>query len=210
MSDSAALDGSGAVRGALRAEAWVEHASARHFKELVSFRLNMLASAWSRLAAESNQRDFDLDPREWRIVGMLGGAAAPMSLQSLAREVNVDKSQASRSVSGLIDRGLLQRDPDANDGRGVRLSLTAKGRQTYRKVFPQAVERNDALLSVLDAQEREVLHRALDLLTAHAHRTLALARSGGREGRRAKAGRKSAQHDQAAGRIISNISPIDA
>jgi DNA-binding MarR family transcriptional regulator len=165
-----------------------------NLKELFSFRLNVLARRSSLIAALLMEREFELDLREWRIIGLLG-AFSPFSLQALAREVNVDKSQASRSVSGLIARGLLQRDPDADDGRGVRLSLTAKGRQICRKVFPRAVERNEALLSVLDTQEREVLDRALDLLTAHAHGTLALARSGSREGRRAGRGaaRKSAR-----------------
>jgi len=151
--------------------------SARHFKELVSFRLNMLASTWSRLAEESNEKDFALDPREWRILGMLG-AYAPMSLQGLAREVNVDKSQASRSVSALIDRELLKRDSDASDGRGVQLSLTPKGRQLYRKVFPKAVRRNEDLLSVLQPEERAVLERVLDVLIDHAHDTLAKSRQG--------------------------------
>ncbi|MEH3086908.1 MAG: MarR family transcriptional regulator [Xylophilus ampelinus] len=150
--------------------------AARHFKELVSFRLNMLASAWSRLAAESNARDFGLDPREWRILGMLG-ASAPMSLQGLAREINVDKSQASRAVSALAGRGLLHRGADESDGRGVQLSLTREGRALYRKVFPRAARRNEELLSVLDAQERAVLESALDRLTAHAHATLARARA---------------------------------
>lgn len=149
--------------------------AARHFKELVSFRLNMLASTWSRLAAESNETDFELDPREWRILGMLG-AYAPMSLQGLAREVALDKSQASRAVSAMIERGLLQRDSDATDGRGVQLSLTVQGRALYRKVFPRAVKRNEELLSVLSEEERRVLDRALDVLTEHAHRTLAKAR----------------------------------
>lgn len=148
---------------------------ARNFKELISFRLNMLASTWSRLAAETNQRDFGLDPREWRIVGMLG-THAPMSLQGLAREVNLDKSQASRTVSEMIERGLLQRESDESDGRGVQLSLTAQGRALYRKVFPRAVKRNEELLSVLSEEERAVLDRALDVLTSHAQKTLAKSR----------------------------------
>ncbi|OZI34726.1 MarR family transcriptional regulator [Bordetella genomosp. 10] len=148
---------------------------ARNFKELISFRLNILASTWSRLAAETNQREFGLDPREWRIVGMLG-AYAPMSLQGLAREVNLDKSQASRTVSDMIERGLLQRDSDESDGRSVQLSLTAQGKALYRKVFPRAVRRNEELLSVLSDEERAVLDRALDVLTAHAQKTLAKSR----------------------------------
>lgn len=149
---------------------------AHHFKELVSFRLNMLASHWSRLAAETLQRDFDLDPREWRILGMLG-AYAPMSLQGLAREVNIDKSLASRAVSLMIDRGLLQRDSDESDGRGVQLSLTPQGKKLYRRVFPKAVQRNEELLSVLNAEERAVFDRALNLLTDHARQTLAKERA---------------------------------
>ncbi len=151
-------------------------ATPRHFKELVSYRLNVLASAWSRLAEKSNEHDFALGPREWRILGMLG-SYAPMSLQGLAREVNVDKSQASRSVSALIERGLLQRDSDETDGRGVQLSLTRQGMQLYRKVFPKAVKRNEELLSVLSPEEHAVLNRALDILTLHAQASLAKTRS---------------------------------
>lgn len=150
--------------------------AAQHFKELASFRLNMLASHWSRLAAESNQRDFDLDPREWRILGLLG-AGAPMSLQGLAREVNIDKSLASRAVSLMTDRGLLQRGSDELDGRGVQLSLTTKGKQLYRKVFPKAVKRNEELLSVLSAEERKVFDHALNVLTEHACTALARQRA---------------------------------
>ncbi len=179
---AAAVPASGAVPGAIPDADPAPQPAARHFKELVSFRLNMLASAWSRLAAESNAREFGLDPREWRILGMLG-ASAPMSLQGLAREINVDKSQASRAVSALIARGLLHRGADASDGRGVQLSLTREGRALYRKVFPRAARRNEELLSVLDAQERAVLESALDRLTAHAHATLARSREPG--GRRA-------------------------
>lgn len=157
--------------------------AARHFKELVSFRMNMLASTWTRLAAESNERDFQIDAREWRIIGMLG-TQAPMSLQGLAREVNVDKSQASRSVSALIARGLLQRESDASDGRGVQLSLTRQGLQLYRKVFPRAVKRNEELLSVLSPEERAIFDRALDLLTEHAQATLARSRQAGKRAAR--------------------------
>ncbi len=153
----------------------VEDEGVHLFKELASFRLNMLASHWSRLAAESNQQDFELDPREWRILGMLG-SYAPMSLQGLAREVNIDKSLASRAVSLMTERGLLQRESDETDGRGIQLSLTAKGKRLYRKVFPTAVQRNEDLLAVLSPEEREVFDRALDRLTAHACETLARAR----------------------------------
>ena len=108
--------------------------SPTNLKELFSFRLNMLAHMSSKIAALINEREFELDSREWRIIGLLG-AFSPFSLQALAREVNVDKSQASRIVAGLIQRGILQRGADETDGRGVQLSLSPAGRVIYRKVL---------------------------------------------------------------------------
>ncbi len=151
-----------------------------NLKELFSFRLNVLAHMSSKVAALRNEAEFDLQPRDWRIIGLLG-AFAPMSLQALAREVGVDKSQGSRVVSLLIERGLLARDADATDGRGVQLSLTPRGRTLYRKAFPRAVKRNEQLLSVLSAEELEVLERALDKLTGQAKSMLEQARTDSRK-----------------------------
>lgn len=138
-----------------------------NLKELFSFRLNVLAYMSSKLAARAIQQEFELDSREWRIIGLLG-AFSPFSLQTLAAEVNVDKSQASRIVSGMIQRGLLHRDADENDGRGVQLSLTPQGRALYRKIFPKAIKRNEALLSVLDDEDRVALERIMHKLTVRA------------------------------------------
>lgn len=147
-----------------------------NLKELFSFRLNRLAHMSSKIAALVNEQEFELDSREWRIIGLLG-AFSPFSLQALAREVNVDKSQASRIVSSMIQRDLLQRGTDENDGRGVQLSLTTKGKSVYRKVFPKAVKRNEALLSVLSEEDRQCLERILTQLTDKAGEMLDSARA---------------------------------
>lgn len=150
----------------------------RRLKDLMSFRLNILVNLWTRLAAERNAQDFGLDLREWRILGLLGGYA-PLSLKALAREAKLDKSQASRSVSALIERGFLRRDSDESDGRGVLLSLTPEGKALYRRVFPRAVKRNEELLAVLSPEERAILEAALSRLTAHAQQALASRRATG-------------------------------
>ena len=151
-----------------------EPKTASHFKELVSFRLNMLASHWSRLAAESNQRDFELDPREWRILGMLG-ANAPMSLQGLAREVNIDKSLASRAVAGLVERQLVLRETGRDDAREVALRLTQAGKRVHKGLMRAAQERDDAFIACLTPQEHAVLTSAIRRLETEARRHAALA-----------------------------------
>jgi len=112
-----------------------------------------------------------LAPREWRIIGLLG-QLEKVSLQRLAVEVDVDKSQASRMVSSLIERGYLKRVIDAKDARGILLFLTAKGLATFERAFPSAIDRNEALLKALTLQERIVFERCLDKLTLHARAQL--------------------------------------
>ncbi|MBB1626767.1 MarR family winged helix-turn-helix transcriptional regulator [Achromobacter sp. UMC71] len=136
-------------------------------KELFSYRLNRLAYVSSRIAAGLNESRYGVGPREWRIIALLG-AAPEMSLNAVAREANIDKSQASRTVSELIERGLIQRSTDSQDGRGVSLDLTRAGRALYEEIFPAAVERNEAMLSVLSPAERDAMERMLDKLTGHA------------------------------------------
>lgn len=136
-------------------------------KELFSYRLNRLAYVSSRIAAGLNESRYGVGPREWRIIALLG-AAPDMSLNAVAREANIDKSQASRTVSELIERGLICRSADSQDGRGVSLDLTRTGRALYEEMFPAAVQRNEAMLSVLSPAERVEMERMLDKLTAHA------------------------------------------
>ena len=135
-------------------------------KELFSYRLNRLAYVSSRIAAGLNESRYGVGPREWRILALLG-AAPDMSLNALASEANIDKSQASRTVSDLIERGLIERSADAQDARGVSLDLTRAGKNLYQEMFPAAVERNEEMLAVLSEDEREVLERALEKMTSH-------------------------------------------
>lgn len=146
-----------------------------NFKALFSFKLNVLAHRMSQMAALMNQQLFQLDAREWRIVGLLG-TSAPLSLQALANEVGIDKSQASRIVTGLIERKLLQRNAHDEDGRAIHLSLTRQGKQLYQKAFPKAVQRNQDLLSVLSAKDQLLFEQSLDKLSRQAAELLAQAR----------------------------------
>lgn len=144
---------------------------AKNFKDLLTYRLNVLANLSSKIASLVNQEQFQLAPREWRMIGLLG-QLEQVSLQRLALEVDIDKSQASRMVSSLIERGYLKRVIDAKDARGILLSLTVKGKSTFELAFPNAVERNEALLKALTPQERVVFERCLDKLTLHAKNQL--------------------------------------
>lgn len=137
-------------------------------RELLSYRLHQVANLLSRGAEMRYRREFGVSLWEWRTVALLGGASEPQSLNELARAAGMDKSQMSRVVSGLTRRKIVLRGTDANDGRGIRLSLTSSGKALYQKLIRAAAERNDAFLGCLSATERKCLEQAMTKLAHEA------------------------------------------
>jgi DNA-binding MarR family transcriptional regulator len=95
-----------------------------------------------------------------------------MSMNRLAEHAQFDRGLASRTVRGLEERGLLAREADVTDGRGVVITLTAHGKALVSQVFPIAEERNAQLLSCLTRAEREMLPGVLQKLTNQARAML--------------------------------------
>ena len=137
-------------------------------RDLLSYRLHRVANLLSRGAEMRYRREFGVSLWEWRTVALLGGAGEPQSLNELARAAGMDKGQMSRVVSGLTQREIVFRETDANDARGIRLSLTRPGRTLYRKLISAAAERNSAFLGCLSAKERACLEQAMTKLAHEA------------------------------------------
>ena len=136
-------------------------------KDLVSYRLHVLANLSARWAEARYQQRFGLKLLEWRAIALLGGYE-PQSLNELARGAGLEKSYASRTVAGLIKRHLVSSSQDDRDARGKLFQLTRAGQALYAKVFEDAIERSDAWLSVLSSDERARLMDMLDRLTRQA------------------------------------------
>lgn len=139
--------------------------------DLLSSRLHNLAGLSAASASLRVQRKFSLTLLEWRSIGMLG-AYAPLSLKELARRAALDKSYASRTLAGLIERGLVVSERSDADARAVMLSLTKAGEALYRKVIADANTRNEQLLSPLTPEQRKQLMDMLATLTVSARRVL--------------------------------------
>lgn len=129
-------------------------------RELLSYRLHVVANLLSRGAEMRYRREHGVSLWEWRTVALLG-VSAPLSLNDLAQAAGVDKAQMSRVVSGLTARGLVSRDADSRDARAVQLALTARGRKLYKGLIRSAIARDTAFLESLSSQERKVLDGVL-------------------------------------------------
>lgn len=133
-------------------------------KDLLSYRIHRVSSLLSRSAAVRYRKDFDVSLGEWRALALLG-AFAPMSLNQLAREADLDKGQMSRVVSGLVERGFIMREA-ARQRERAALILTPAGKRIYRGLMKAAAERNAAFLASLAPAELQALNAALDKLDA--------------------------------------------
>ena len=137
---------------------------------LLSYRLHVVANLLSRGAELRYRREFGVSLWEWRTVALLGGSREALSLNELAHSAGIHKSQMSRVISGLAKRGMVLREADADDGRGVRLTLSRAGRRVYEGLIRAAAQRDAAFRDCLSERESAVFDRALAKLAGEARR----------------------------------------
>jgi DNA-binding MarR family transcriptional regulator len=138
--------------------------------DLVSSKVLKLANVLRRASTLVYGRKLGLSQVEWRIVALVG-EHAPVSLNVLADLLGLDKGQTSRSVSALVARRLMLREY-RRDGRGIRITLTARGAEVYRELMESALDRNRVLLCGMSEAEKTQLFGLLDRLTGIARSIL--------------------------------------
>jgi DNA-binding MarR family transcriptional regulator len=79
----------------------------------------------------------DVSMREYDVLYTLSKCREPLRISELNRHVLLSQPALSRMVDRLAERGLVERQSDPADGRGVRLSLTGTGRALQRQIGQQ-------------------------------------------------------------------------
>ncbi|WP_137388550.1 MarR family winged helix-turn-helix transcriptional regulator [Rhodoligotrophos defluvii] len=137
----------------------------RDVRDLFSFQLQRLAALSSRIAVLSIGPRYRLTVLEWRALAVLDYLGqAP--LQKLATHSGLLKSQMSRTVSGLIQRGLISRSENPEDGRSILLRLTGAGKDVVTRILADSEMRNENMLADLSPEERAQLQAALKVVFA--------------------------------------------
>jgi DNA-binding MarR family transcriptional regulator len=95
-----------------------------------------LLSAHARLMKQFAAEDLwrDVSMREYDVLYTLSKCREPVRIGELHRHVLLSQPALSRMVDRLVERGFVRRWADPADGRGVRLSLTAAGRERQRQI----------------------------------------------------------------------------
>ena len=79
-----------------------------------------------------------------------------------------DKAQIARIVKGLVERGLLQSQPNPADGRSQVLSVSARGEAMQQRMQAHLAAFEQRVMTGLDRSERDSLLELLGRLQANA------------------------------------------
>ncbi|CAM3866412.1 MarR family winged helix-turn-helix transcriptional regulator [Polaromonas hydrogenivorans] len=133
----------------------------------MTHRLHTLSKLTDRVSQAAYVLDAGIPFSEGRCLAAIG-AFSPLSVKDLAYRANLNKAQASRAAQSLVDLGLVHKQASATDGRGVVLTLAARGKPVWQRLMTVIERRNDEIVSCLSPAERAQLDHLLDRLVAHA------------------------------------------
>lgn len=89
-----------------------------------------------------------------------------VSQQQLVQATGRDKAQVTRMAARLVQAGLLAREPDVQDGRRWRLTLTDAGKAAHRHMGRQRKRLAAMLAADLSPQEQATLAELLGRMGA--------------------------------------------
>lgn len=146
------------------------------FEDFIASKVITLATLLRRASALRFQRMFGLGLVEWRVLIRVG-TSEPLSLSEVADHVGLAKSQISRVVSKLVDRGLVSRVQHPTRSREVELRLTLEGRKIHEGIIAAGKIRNSELTGELAEKALLETHVVIDELTERARHFLVMEQS---------------------------------
>ena len=93
----------------------------------------------------------------------------PISITALAENEMVRPATMSRMITALVEEGLVKRGDDKNDGRGVLVTTTSKGRRAFQRAQEQRLQHFAEVLDSLSGEQLSAMRNltsALERLTA--------------------------------------------
>lgn len=114
------------------------------FRNLMTFRLHRVARISERISEQYYRKHMDLSLPECRVIGITAGYDC-VSFKRVAEAANLEKSYASRVVSSLVERGIMEKLANPSDSRSVLLRLTQHGRGVHEQTYALALQLNARL-----------------------------------------------------------------
>jgi DNA-binding MarR family transcriptional regulator len=108
----------------------------------------------------------DLEVWEFDVLAALRRAGRPYMLSpgALVAQTMVTSGTMTNRIDRLEMRGLVTRQPDPTDRRGVRVRLTTRGKDSVDSALADLLDREQELLATLSSRQQESLSGLLRAL----------------------------------------------
>ncbi len=131
--------------------------------QFLPYQLAVVAESVSREISSVYREKYQLTRDEWRLLALLGESGA-IKTREARHATTLDKVQISRAVNQMLTRGLLVRRELPEDRRNHVIELTRQGLSLYRKLIPEVLAVESAILARLDRSTLDCLTDALKRL----------------------------------------------
>jgi DNA-binding MarR family transcriptional regulator len=140
-------------------DAWLRERPDLDFSPLqVLSRVGRLARHLDRARRGAFERS-ELESWEFDVLSALRRAGAPYQLspKSLLQQTLVSSGTMTNRIDRLVERALVERKTDPNDGRGILVRMTPQGLSRVDAAITRLVDAETELLSTLSATDQERL-----------------------------------------------------
>ena len=124
------------------------------------------AKSYAHLSASLSR--YDLAPVDWRILSTLQEEDGH-NIAYLAERTATERSNLTRAVDKLEQRGLLSRRRELRDRRHVQLYLTAAGRRKFEEALPTVLWNIDRVVAGFSKDDLETLMDFLNRMRDNVH-----------------------------------------
>lgn len=116
-----------------------------------------------RKMMESTLAEHGLTYEEWGVLNVLHLAGPPFRAApgKIARRLELTSGAMTARLDKLEASGLVQRKPDPDDRRGLRVELTEAGKKAYKQAIGAQAEKEAFVAAALSDQEKEELNALL-------------------------------------------------
>ncbi|WP_404344230.1 MarR family winged helix-turn-helix transcriptional regulator [Pseudoalteromonas mariniglutinosa] len=137
--------------------------------QFLPYQLTNLATLLSTRFAQTYEQKYQLSIPQWRIIANLAQYGQSTG-KGLCVQANMDKSTVSRAIKKLSERQLIVASSNEKDKRASYWQLSEQGAALYQRIVPEALEWEQALLSVLNNDEYTQLIVTIEKLTKQLQR----------------------------------------
>jgi DNA-binding MarR family transcriptional regulator len=105
--------------------------------------------------------ELDLAMTQVKTLHVLNACADELSVKELSDRLGLSLPAASRTIEGLLRRGLVERREDEHDRRVKRVSISGDGRAVVDRIAAARLDGLQAFAESLAPAQRAALHAAL-------------------------------------------------